>query len=363
MAAKKSEGPSVAVLPPRYRNRANPHNKLRLLHQRTGRAVNAELTISGRTREPVLPAIDVRRTHDLRRVKALANAVLAGSLAILVVARALAERHPAFGFVAAFAEAAAIGGLADWYAVVALFRHPLGLPIPHTAIIPANQSRIGEKLGEFIERHFLDATAVKARLDQTDFAASIAAWLADRKRRADLARLFLRLLPDAVRLAESSGLNAFIGRLVQRELEAINLAAFAADALRAVTNEGRPQHLLDDIIGYLDQVLNKPQTLAAMREKFRTELPTLLRLYRADFFLLKKVEVSRRKARRNNERGTSSRPSSSGQSVGPGGAPHVGAQSFGGCAWQGSFRQRWYSCQSNGQRAAGSYRAVARVSR
>ena len=113
------------------------------------------------------------------------------------------------------------------------------MPIPHTAIIPANQSRIGEKLGEFIERHFLDATAVKARLDQTDFAASIAAWLADRKRRADLARLFLRLLPDAIRLAEFSGLNAFVGRLVQRELEAIDLAAFAADALRAVMNEGR----------------------------------------------------------------------------------------------------------------------------
>jgi uncharacterized membrane-anchored protein YjiN (DUF445 family) len=183
--------------------------------------VNAELTISGRTRGSVLPAIDVGRAHDLKRVKALANGVLAGSLAILVVARVLAERQPAFGFVAAFAEAAAIGGLADWYAVVALFRRPLGLPIPHTAIIPANQSRIGEKLGEFIERHFLDATAVKARLDQTDFAASIAAWLADRKRSADLARLFLRLLPDAIRLAESSGLNAFVGRLVQRELDSL----------------------------------------------------------------------------------------------------------------------------------------------
>ena len=162
--------------------------------------MNAELTITGRTGGPVLPATDVRRAHDLKRVKALANAVLAGSLAILVVARALAERHPAFGFVAAFAEAAAIGGLADWYAVVAMFRRPLGLPIPHTAIIPANQRRIGEKLGEFIERHFLDATAVKAWLDQTDFAASIAARLADRKCRADLARLLLRLLPDAIRL-------------------------------------------------------------------------------------------------------------------------------------------------------------------
>jgi uncharacterized membrane-anchored protein YjiN (DUF445 family) len=90
----------------------------------------------------------------------------------------------------------------------------------------------------------------------------------------------------------SSGFNDFVGRLVQRELEAIDLAAFAADVLRAVMNEGRHQHLLDDIIGYLDQVLNKPRTLAAMREKTRTELPALLRLYRADFFLLKKVAAS-----------------------------------------------------------------------
>jgi uncharacterized membrane-anchored protein YjiN (DUF445 family) len=254
--------------------------------------VTTDLSISGRNYRPALPGIDIARAADLRRVKALANAVLGGSLVILLVARTMAERHPAFGFVAAFAEAAAIGGPADWYAVVALFRRPLGLPIPHTAIIAANQSRIGEKLGEFIERHFLDDTAVKAWLNQTDFAALIAAWLADRGRSADLARLVLRLLPDAIRVAESSGLSAFAARLVQRELEAIELAPLAAGALRAVMNEGRHQHLLDDVIAYLAEILNKPQTLAAMREKIRTELPTLLRLYRADFFLLKKVAAS-----------------------------------------------------------------------
>jgi uncharacterized membrane-anchored protein YjiN (DUF445 family) len=129
---------------------------------------------------------------------------------------------------------------------------------------------------------------VKARLNQTDFAALIVAWLADRGRNADLARLVLRLLPDAISVAESSGLNAFIARLVQRDLEAIDLAPVAAGALRAVMNEGRHQYLLDDVIAYLGEVLNKPQTLAAMREKIRTELPTLLRLYQADFFLLKK---------------------------------------------------------------------------
>jgi uncharacterized membrane-anchored protein YjiN (DUF445 family) len=118
--------------------------------------LSAELTIYARNGVPSLAAIDVQRAAELRRVKTLANAVLAGSLAVLLFARMMMGRHPAFGFIAAFAEAAAIGGLADWYAVVALFRHPLGLPIPHTAIIPSNQRRIGERLGEFIELHFLD---------------------------------------------------------------------------------------------------------------------------------------------------------------------------------------------------------------
>lgn len=77
---------------------------------------------------------------------------------------------------------AVIGGLADWYAVVALFRRPLGLPIPHTAIIPSNQQLIAEKLGEFIEEEFLDAAPVEAKLNQTDFASFFSDWLDDRKR-------------------------------------------------------------------------------------------------------------------------------------------------------------------------------------
>src|SRR3954470_18419095 len=94
---------------------------------------------------------DAARAAELRRVKALATLVLAGTLALFIAAKSLLHVHPAFGFVAAFAEAATIGGLADWYAVVALFRRPLGLPIPHTAIIRSNQHRIADRLGEFIE--------------------------------------------------------------------------------------------------------------------------------------------------------------------------------------------------------------------
>ena len=89
---------------------------------------------------------DAQRAAELRRVKLLATLVLAATFAIFIAARMLVPIHPAFGFVAAFAEAATIGGLADWYAVVALFRRPLGLPIPHTAIIQSNQHRIADKL-------------------------------------------------------------------------------------------------------------------------------------------------------------------------------------------------------------------------
>ena len=95
---------------------------------------------------PDSPA-DVSRAAELGRVKLQATLVLAGTLALFVVAKVLLHTHPAFGFVAAFAEAATIGGLADWYAVVALFRRPLGLPIPHTAIIQGNQHRIADKIG------------------------------------------------------------------------------------------------------------------------------------------------------------------------------------------------------------------------
>src|SRR5260221_5653383 len=93
---------------------------------------------------------DAARAAELRRVKALATLVLAGTLALFVAAKALLNVHPAFGFIAAFAEAATIGGLADWYAVVALFRRPFGLPIPPTPIIHGNPHRIADKLGAFI---------------------------------------------------------------------------------------------------------------------------------------------------------------------------------------------------------------------
>lgn len=235
---------------------------------------------------------DSERAAELRRVKALATLVLASTLALFIVAKWLLPVHPAFGFIAAFAEAATIGGLADWYAVVALFKRPLGLPIPHTAIIQSNQARIADKLGEFIQVHFLDAGPVEAKLREIDFGSFVADWLRDRKRSDDLARFALRLLPEAVSATESSGLMTFIIRRMSSQLQAIDLAPLAAGTLRGFVAEGRHQILFDDLLRVMHETLNQKETMAMIREKARAELPTLLRLYRADKFLVNKIVAS-----------------------------------------------------------------------
>ncbi|MGX4806028.1 DUF445 domain-containing protein [Bradyrhizobium guangdongense] len=235
---------------------------------------------------------DAERAAELRRVKALATLVLASTLGLFVLAKWLLPVHPVFGFIAAFAEAATIGGLADWYAVVALFKRPLGLPIPHTAIIQSNQARIADKLGEFIQVHFLEAGPVEAKLREIDFGSFVADWLRDRKRSDDLARFALRLLPEAVSATESSGLMNFIIRRMSSQIQAIDLAPLAAGTLRGFVAEGRHQILFDDLLRVMHETLNQKETMAMIREKVRAELPTLLKLYRADKFLVNKIVAS-----------------------------------------------------------------------
>src|SRR5262245_17885510 len=99
---------------------------------------------------------DVERRRGLVRMKVVATGLLVGATVVYLVARAVEDDAPAWvGYVRAFCEAAMVGALADWFAVTALFRHPLGLPIPHTAIIPSRKDQIGRSLGEFVQHNFL----------------------------------------------------------------------------------------------------------------------------------------------------------------------------------------------------------------
>ena len=235
---------------------------------------------------------DRARARDLRRIKRVATALLIFTASLFIVARHFEPTHWAWGYVAAFAAAATVGGLADWYAVVALFRRPLGLPISHTAIIARNHLRIADTLGTFIETNFLAPEPVEARLGEVDFAALVADWLSDRERAAALADFVMKLLPQTLGAIEQSGLKGFLGKRIMTELERVELAPLAAGLLGAVTEKGRHQRLLDELLGALEKVLTDEETLAALRERIRQELPALFNLYRADAYLLRKIVAS-----------------------------------------------------------------------
>ena len=115
----------------------------------------------------------------LVRMRLVATALLVAMAALFLASRALAPVHPAWGFVQAFSEAAMVGGLADWFAVTALFRHPLGLPIPHTAIVPRNKDRIGDTLAVFLRTNFLQPVVIARRMRRLDVAGAIVRWLTD----------------------------------------------------------------------------------------------------------------------------------------------------------------------------------------
>src|SRR4051812_19507437 len=111
-------------------------------------------------------------------MKVVATGLLVVMAAVFAAARAFEHQFPGLSYVKSFAEAAMVGGLADWFAVTALFRHPLGLPIPHTALIPTRKAQLGAQLGEFVTTNFLTPTNVTERLRDARLVPSLAAQLA-----------------------------------------------------------------------------------------------------------------------------------------------------------------------------------------
>ena len=232
---------------------------------------------------------DLERSRDLARIKIIATTLLVFSVVVAFAARLLESRHWSLGYVAAWAEAAAVGGLADWYAVVALFRHPCGIPLPHTAIISNNRERIAESFGDFVEEQFLAPDPIEQKLKSVDFAEAAADWLADEERSLSLSRFALRLMPQALSAVEETGLQSFMARHVVEQIEALEVAPLAAKLMSAFVEDQRHQRIFDEVLVGLDRLLRDEQTLEAVREKIRGEMPSLFSLFRADAYVLRRL--------------------------------------------------------------------------
>ena len=213
-----------------------------------------------------------------RTTRRTATGLIVVMAVIFIVSGRYLGLHPAVGYVRAFAEAAMVGGLADWFAVTALFRHPLGLPIPHTAIIPENKDRIADTMAQFLRENFLTPTVVARRMGAMNFAGAVGQYLTnpegrrDGRIRAGAGELLVEVLesldPERLGTQVRSGLKA--------QLERLEIAPLLGQMLDAMIVDGRHKVVIDKLIRWTGLVLEDNEDM--VRQMIHDRANALLRL-------------------------------------------------------------------------------------
>jgi uncharacterized membrane-anchored protein YjiN (DUF445 family) len=197
-----------------------------------------------------------------RGMKRAATGLLVVMAAVFAAARAFEPRYQWLGYVKAFAEAAMVGGLADWFAVTALFRHPLGLPIPHTAIIPRNKDRIGEALARFIQENFLVPGVVARRMQKLDVAGAAGRFLQTPEGQGTRIRAGAsRLLADIFESLDDERLGGIVKTAISSRLRKSEVAPLLGHALASAINEDRHVPMLEATIRWTARALEANEPL------------------------------------------------------------------------------------------------------
>jgi uncharacterized membrane-anchored protein YjiN (DUF445 family) len=195
-------------------------------------------------------------------MKVVATGLLVVMAGIFGVTRALEPRYPWLSFVKAFAEAAMVGGLADWFAVTALFRHPLGLPIPHTAIIPRNKDRIGETLASFLRDNFLIPAVVARRMRNIDVASTAGRFLRTPAGEGNRIRAGAsRLIADIFESLDDERLGGIVKSAISSRLRAMEVSPLLGHALASAINEDRHVPMLEAAIRWMARALEANEAL------------------------------------------------------------------------------------------------------
>jgi uncharacterized membrane-anchored protein YjiN (DUF445 family) len=225
-----------------------------------------------RASSPPLSPNEARQRRQLVTTRRRATALLAGVTAVFVVTVIVgADDGSALGYVQATAEASMVGALADWFAVVALFRHPLGLPIPHTAIITERKEQFGETLGDFIQSSFLTPDGVAERVEAAQPGQRVGQWLADPVKAERVAGHLLDGAVEVTELLEDEVVHDLLEGLVRDRLETTSIVPLAGRALAALTRDGRHEEVVDAALRGLDRYLDERRD--DLRNRFRDQSP------------------------------------------------------------------------------------------
>lgn len=212
-----------------------------------------------------------------RRMRFTATLMLVAMAAIFIVSHRFLDAHPVWGFVHAFAEAAMVGGLADWFAVTALFRHPLGLPIPHTAIIPNNKDRIADTMAQFLRDHFLTPAVVARRMQAMNMARALGDFLVSPGKGAQsrigtgAADLFAGVLESL----DPDRLGGQVKAGLKNQLAKLEVAPLMGQMLSAAIADKRHLPLMDSLIRWAGLTLEDNEQM--VREMIHQRANALLR--------------------------------------------------------------------------------------
>jgi uncharacterized membrane-anchored protein YjiN (DUF445 family) len=211
------------------------------------------------------------RVHALRRMKGLAGGLLVLAIACYVLCRAFTDGSGVFGYVQATAEASMVGALADWFAVTALFRHPLGVPIPHTAVIPAKKDQIGEALAGFVQQYFLTTEIVGERVAAAQVPRRVGEWLAEPAHAQRLADEMSSAVTGLANVLRDDELRDALAAFADQRLRRMDVAALLARVLDALRDAGQHQAVLTALLRGVRTFLDTNR--AVFRQRLAEESP------------------------------------------------------------------------------------------
>ena len=212
---------------------------------------------------------EIRTANARKRLRVMrrwATSLLVLALVLFIAATWLQPQYPWLGYLKAFSEAAMVGALADWFAVTALFRHPLGLPIPHTAILPKNQHRIADELGRFIEHNFLQGKPIALRVYQAAPSEKILAWLAGEQNRARWLPWLTSQIPALLAVAKPEQVARFGSHLLAEQYSGDKIGKTLANAMSVMKSQGLHQTLLLAMLKQMRRWLQNPHTRALLEK-------------------------------------------------------------------------------------------------
>lgn len=205
------------------------------------------------------------KRRSLRRHRAFATGLLLLAVAIFIAAREWPYASFATRLLSAAAEAAMVGGLADWFAITALFRRPLGLPIPHTALIPAKKSDIGRSLGGFVRDNFLDPDLLLERLRRENRAVQLASWLKAPSNADFIAERIVAAAPMVIETLDDKQVQIFLGKIARERLHHIDISGTVDAVLTHLVDSGKHLALLDALLEQIKPALHRNRDAVAAK--------------------------------------------------------------------------------------------------